>query len=125
MSDTPLTRHPCTDGGVLCELYREADYGQINMRLIPVGITAGGHIHPRTDEWWLVMRGVAEITLRWDDGRELVGRRLGELPEIQEIPRNVWHEIKNVGDEEIVLIYWASRVYDPEKPDKVTTWPTL
>lgn len=125
MSELPLTRHGCDEGGILCELYREAGYGQLVLRTLPVGQSAGGHWHRETDEWWLVVRGEAVITRRHPTGKVTQQRVSGDLPQVVNVPAGVWHQIENVGDEEVVLFYWASHIYDPERPDKEMTWNTL
>ena len=39
---------------------------------------------------------------------------------VLDIPPGFTHSIENVGTSDLVTLFWASEVFDPERPD--TTW---
>jgi len=113
-----LKVHKCSDGGLLYEFVRDERFGQLAIRTVPPGVTAGGHRHPETDEWWLVIRGEAALFLEYPNGIREVKRVSGERPQIVPIPAGTGHDIKNVGSDDVMFIFWASRLYDPKTHDK-------
>jgi len=50
-----LTVHKCADGGVLYEIYKHPDFGQLAIRTVPPGKRVGEHLH-HMREWWLSSR---------------------------------------------------------------------
>lgn len=110
---------PTPDGGELAELYRVPEFGQLTMRTIPPGARVGGHCHPNTDEWWIVARGLARVVLLREGGVQEFHFLQGASPEIVQVPKGTYHWLTNIGKVEVVLLFWASRVYDPAEPDKV------
>jgi len=109
--------HECADGGKLYEIYKEEGWGQLAIRTVPPGVTAGGHKHPLTNEYFLVFRGRATLYLERDGIREM--RQLSEdKPQIVPVPAGTGHDIKNCGDAEMAFLFYADRVYRPETHDK-------
>jgi len=106
----------CLDGGAMIEVYQDEGWGQLNVRVIPPGQKAGGHRHPRTDEWWMLARGHLWAWLE-QTGREPYGKLLGP-GEVIAISAGRGHEVENSWDEDAVLVFWRSRLYDPDDPDK-------
>lgn len=110
---------PTPDGGQLAELYRVADFGQLTIRTIPPGARVGGHCHPHTDEWWIVARGLARVVLLKEGGVQEFHFLQGSAPEVIPVPRGTFHWLTNIGKVEVVLLFWSSKVYNPERPDKM------
>lgn len=82
------------------------------------GVTRGEHFHLRKVERFLVLRGAAEIALRrlFDD--EVIRFAVsGERPAIVDMPTMWAHSITNTGDTELMTLFWANEVLDPERPD--------
>ena len=49
---------------------------------------------------------------------EVIGYRVrGEDYRVLDIPPGYTHSIENVGEDELVTLFWASEIFDPEKPD--------
>jgi UDP-2-acetamido-2,6-beta-L-arabino-hexul-4-ose reductase len=111
-----LTVHQCPNG-VLYEFFW-GDIGQMAIRTVWSGETAGGHKHPNTNEWWLVVRGEAIIYLEYPNRNRMMYPVSGENPTLISVPAGTGHDIKNVGDEDVIFIFFADRLYDPENPDK-------
>lgn len=52
------------------------------------------------------------------EGAEVIEYRVrGEDYRVLDIPPGYTHSIENVGEDELVTLFWASEIFDPEKPD--------
>ena len=45
----------------------------------------------------------------------------GDCPEIVDIPPGYTHSIENVGQGELIAIFWAGEIFDPKDPDTIIT----
>ena len=83
------------------------------------GLTRGDHYHLHKVERFFVVRGEAEIALRRLHDTEVVRFRLsGEAPAFVDMPTMWVHNITNVGDSELVTVFWADQLLDPTRPDQ-------
>ena len=114
----PLNTATCPDGGILRECYKDPDWGQINLRTFPPGSRTEPHLHPHTNEDWYLVRGKLRVTVDQTLSLYRPFQRDMEGGDRLFIPAGSGHVVENVGDEEAVLIYWRSTLYDPESPDK-------
>ena len=112
-----LTVHQCPNG-VLYEFFR-GEIGQMAIRTVWPGETAGGHKHPITNEWWLVVGGEAVIYLEYPDGIRKIYPVSGQKPTLIYVPAGTGHDIKNVGDGDVIFIFFSDRLYDPKTHDKI------
>jgi UDP-2-acetamido-2,6-beta-L-arabino-hexul-4-ose reductase len=82
------------------------------------GVTRGQHFHLRKVERFLVLRGTAEIALRrlFDD-TVIRFQVSGDRPAIVDMPTMWVHNITNTGDDELLTLFWADEILDPEHPD--------
>lgn len=82
------------------------------------GFTRGQHFHLHKVERFLVLRGSGSIRLRklfTDDVVEFPVT--GDRPAIIDMPTMWVHSITNTGDDELVTLFYADEVFDPEYPD--------
>lgn len=105
----------CHDGA-MHEVYKDEGWGQLNVRIIEPGGKAGGHKHPHTDEWWMLARGRLWVWLE-QTGKGPYSKLL-EPGEVIPVSAGRGHAVKNAGDEDAVLVFWRSTIYDPDCPDK-------
>lgn len=104
--------------GSLAEFIKAPSCGQIFVSRTAPGITRGNHYHHTKTEKFLVLEGEAVIRfrhLRSDDVIEYHVR--GEEFRVVDIPPGYTHSIENVGTRELVTLFWASEVFDPDRPD--------
>jgi UDP-2-acetamido-2,6-beta-L-arabino-hexul-4-ose reductase len=81
-------------------------------------VTRGEHFHLAKVERFLVLRGVAEISMRRVLHDEVVRFYVsGDEPRAIDMPTMWAHNITNVGDSELVTLFWANGVFDPADPD--------
>jgi UDP-2-acetamido-2,6-beta-L-arabino-hexul-4-ose reductase len=82
------------------------------------GIERGNHFHTRKVERFAVVQGEAEISLRrLVTGQTHRFRVSGARPQVVDIPTLHTHAIRNVGDTELLTLFWTNEVFDPADPD--------
>jgi UDP-2-acetamido-2,6-beta-L-arabino-hexul-4-ose reductase len=85
---------------------------------VPGGLR-GDHYHLHKIERFMVVRGEAEIALRRLYHDEVVRFRVsGERPAFVDMPTLWAHHIRNVGDSELVTVFWTDQLLDREHPDQ-------
>ncbi|HET9034107.1 MAG TPA: NAD-dependent epimerase/dehydratase family protein [Dokdonella sp.] len=108
--------------GVFVEMLKTRDSGQFSFFTAHPGITRGGHYHHTKTEKFLVIKGQARYRFRHmttDETYEVEAG--GEEPMIVETIPGWAHDITNIGDEELVVMLWANEIFDPDRPDTITS----
>ena len=104
--------------GVFVEMLKTADSGQFSYFTAHPGVTRGGHYHHSKAEKFLVIRGQARFKLRHMRTGETFERMTdGTRPEVVETIPGWTHDITNVGDDELIVMLWASEQFDRARPD--------
>ena len=104
--------------GWLVETVKAGTGGQCFVSTTKPGITRGNHFHRRKVERFFVLQGKAEIKLRKLFSDDVKTYQInGDAPSYVDIPTLHTHCITNVGDEELITLFWADEYYDPENPD--------
>ena len=113
----PFTKH--TDNrGSFVEIVRANTSGQFSFSTTKPGITRGNHFHTRKAERFAVIKGKAKISIRKIDSDEVVDYFIdGENPAYVDMP--IWHthNISNIGDEEMIALFWINEPYNAEDAD--------
>lgn len=104
--------------GMLAEFAKSPHAGQIFVSRTKPGVTRGNHYHHCKVEKFLVVEGRARIALRdlADDTLTTFDVDGADL-QVVDIPPGCTHSIKNLGSSEAVVLFWASEVFDPTRPD--------
>ena len=105
--------------GVLTECVRShGGSGQCFVSTSAPGITRGEHFHLGKFERFLVLRGRARISLRRLFSRDVFSFDVtGEQPVAVDMPTLWSHNITNVGDNELVTLFWTNELFDRDTPD--------
>jgi dTDP-4-dehydrorhamnose 3,5-epimerase-like enzyme len=104
--------------GVLAEFVKSNAAGQIFVSRTKPGVVRGNHHHRTKTEKFLVLEGEAVVRFRHIDTGERIDVRVrGEDLRPIDIPPGYTHCIENVGDRDLVTLFWASEPFDPERPD--------
>lgn len=83
------------------------------------GQTRGNHYHLNKVERFFVVSGEAEISLRRLLDEDVVRFRVsGERPGFVDMPTLWVHNIVNVGENELVTMFWSDQLLDPDRPDQ-------
>ncbi|MCZ2085147.1 MAG: NAD-dependent epimerase/dehydratase family protein [Flavobacteriales bacterium] len=112
-----LTQH-VDPRGAFVEVIRLGIGGQCSFSTTVPGITRGNHFHTRKIERFAVIKGKALIQLRKIDSDEVLDFYLdGSEPAYVDMPIWYTHNIKNIGEEELLTIFWINEFYNAEDPD--------
>ncbi|TDT44747.1 UDP-2-acetamido-2,6-beta-L-arabino-hexul-4-ose reductase [Maribacter spongiicola] len=111
------TKH--TDArGSFVEIARTETSGQFSFSTTVPGITRGNHYHTRKAERFAVISGKALIQLRKIGTDDVIDYYLdGTEPAYVDMP--IWHthNIKNIGDEELITLFWINEPYNEKDAD--------
>lgn len=107
------------DRGWLAEFIKSKQFGQIFVSKSKPGITRGDHWHKTKIEKFLVVEGEAEIAFRnkINDQDVIRYRVSGDDMTVLDIPTGYVHAIKNVGNSDLITLFWANEILNKEKPD--------
>ena len=104
--------------GAFVEVIRLGIGGQCSFSTTVPGITRGNHFHTRKIERFAVIKGKALIQLRKIDTEEVLDFYLdGAEPAYVDMPVWYTHNIKNIGEEELLTIFWINEPYNAEDAD--------
>ena len=104
--------------GSFVEVIRLGTGGQCSFSTTAPGITRGNHFHTRKIERFAVIQGKALIQLRRIGSDEVFNYYLdGNEPSFVDMPIWYTHNIKNIGEEELLTIFWINEPYNSEDPD--------
>jgi len=108
-----------SDGrGALAELIKSEHFGQIFVSRTRPGVTRGNHWHDTKVEKFCVLQGEGVIRLRHLFSDEVLCYPVsGERPVLVDIPPGYTHSIENGSDCDMIVLFWASQLFDPEAPD--------
>ena len=112
-----LTKHT-DDRGSFVEIVRANSTGQFSYSTTKPGITRGNHFHTRKAERFAVIQGKAEIQLRRIGTDKVTSYIIdGASPQFVDMP--IWHthNIKNIGDEILITLFWINEPYNPDDAD--------
>lgn len=104
--------------GDLAEFIKSESYGQVFVSRTYPGITRGHHYHHTKIEKFLVIAGSGLIRMRHVETGALMEFEVrGDDYRVVQIPPGHTHSITNIGDDQMVTLFWASEIFNPERPD--------
>lgn len=104
--------------GSFTEFIRTDEKGQVSINVAKPGITKGNHWHHTKNEKFLVVSGEAVIAFRKIGEEEVIEYHVtGDEMKVVDIPCGYTHNIKNVGNTDLVTVMWVNEAFNPEKPD--------
>lgn len=107
--------------GWLFELIKSEHFGQIFVSKTLPGITRGDHYHDTKLEKFCVIQGRGVIRFRHIHSDEILEYPVDDaVIRVVDIPPGYTHSIENVGNTEMICLFWADQVFDHEHPD--TFW---
>lgn len=104
--------------GAFVELVKTPLNGQFSYFTAEVGVTRGGHYHHTKTEKFIVVQGRARF--RFVNIHSLEEHEVyvdGKFPEVVETIPGWWHDITNIGDDQVIAFLWANEIFDPTMPD--------
>lgn len=104
--------------GSLAEFIKSPHIGQLFISRTKPGITRGNHYHHTKTEKFMVVQGKGIIRFRHINGEDIIEYPVGgEDYCVVDIPPGYTHSIENIGDGEMVTLFWSSQIFNPEQPD--------
>lgn len=104
--------------GTFYEIVKTQNSGQFSLSTTASGVVRGGHYHHTKNEKFLVVKGKAIIEFRHIVTDEKISYKVSDKNmKIVEMIPGYTHNIKNIGDEEMILFLWANENYDENNPD--------
>jgi len=104
--------------GMLFEIIKQEQGGQIFYSTTKPGIVRGNHYHTRKIEKFCVVQGEAIIRLRRIGTDRIIEYRVsGQNPGIVDMPIFYTHNIENVGEGDLHTLFWTNELYDPDDSD--------
>jgi UDP-2-acetamido-2,6-beta-L-arabino-hexul-4-ose reductase len=109
------------DRGTLAEFLKSSEAGEIFISRTRPGAVRGNHYHHTKAEKFLVVEGQAIIRFRSAEGggETLEYRVTGTDFRVVDIPPDFTHSIENVGSSDLIVLFWASEIFDSESPDTI------
>lgn len=119
IEDVAYSLAPRTDPrGSFVEILKTGASGQFSYFTAHPGMTCGGHYHHSKVEKFVVASGTGRFRFRHaisGETFEIVSN--STQPTLIETLPGWAHDVTNVGDNELIVISWASEQFDPERPD--------
>ena len=112
-----LTTNEDQRGG-LAELLKSPYFGQIFISRTKPGITRGNHYHDTKVEKFVVLSGKAVVRFRHVLNSEVFEYPVtGDSFQVLDIPPGYTHNITNIGDSELIVLFWSNELFDRNAPD--------
>ena len=107
------------DRGHLVELVKgKGSQTQVFFSTTKPGITRGDHFHFGKVERFCVLYGTACIKTRKIDSQEVNEYIIsGEDNKVIDMPLLFTHNITNVGNEDLICVFWVNEIFDTNNPD--------
>lgn len=104
--------------GVLAEMLKSANFGQIFVSHTKPGITRGNHYHDTKIEKFCIISGLAIVRFKHILSGDIVSYKIkGDEFKIIDIPPGYTHSIENIGDQDLIVLFWANSIFDKNYPD--------
>lgn len=104
--------------GELAELIKSKQFGQMFISRSHQSVLRGNHYHNSKIEKFCVLQGDAVIRFRQIFSDEIIEYRVsGDKWAIIDIPPGYTHNIENLGEGELITLFWANSIFDPDVPD--------
>lgn len=104
--------------GSFVEIMRSDSAGQSSYSTTFPGITRGNHFHTRKIERFAVISGKASIKMRKVNSDKVIEYTLnGETPSYVDMPVWLTHNITNIGNTDLITLFWINEPYNEEDSD--------
>ena len=106
------------DRGSLQVVVKSEGSGQTFVSSSNPGIVRGEHFHLEKIERFSVIKGQAHISMRKMFTDDVVTYKVnGDEPMTVDMPTLWTHNIRNVGDSELITMFWTKQLFDDDNPD--------
>lgn len=113
----PIKAHS-DNRGDLFEAVKTDNGGQTFISRTKIGKSRGNHYHLKKIERFVVLSGNAVVRLRRLFTDQIISINVNDKnPVYIDIPTFYTHSISNTGSSELLTLFWANELYDPDHPD--------
>ncbi len=113
-----LYKNSIDERGKFTELIKSNCQGQFSYSTTNKGFVRGNHFHTRKIERFSVISGKALIKIRKIDSDEIITFEIdGSNPSFVDIPIWYTHNIKNIGNTELITNFWINEFFDTNDMD--------
>ena len=104
--------------GWLFELSKSSTFGQVFVSTTKPGVTRGNHFHDSKIERFCLVRGKGLIRFRKTSSDEVIEYPVSDSDiKLVDIPPGYTHSIENVGDTDMLVLFWSNQIFEPMDPD--------
>jgi UDP-2-acetamido-2,6-beta-L-arabino-hexul-4-ose reductase len=104
--------------GSLAEFLKSPAIGQIFISRTVPGVTRGNHYHNSKVEKFFVVEGKGVIRFRSVLNSEVLEYPVdGRDFRVVDIPPGYTHSIENVGEGEMIVLFWTGEIFDAQRPE--------
>jgi UDP-2-acetamido-2,6-beta-L-arabino-hexul-4-ose reductase len=104
--------------GSFVEIIKLNSGGQVSFSSTLAGVARGNHFHIRKAERFAVIKGKARIDIRRIGTDRVLSFELnGDNPSFVDMPVWYTHNIANIGNDELLTMFWISEHFNPKDPD--------
>jgi UDP-2-acetamido-2,6-beta-L-arabino-hexul-4-ose reductase len=104
--------------GNLVEAVKEKTGGQMFYSSTKNGMTRGNHYHSRKIERFYVIKGLGSIRIRKIGTDDVFEYKVsGNEPAFVDIPIDYAHNITNIGDEDLITLFWTNELFNAQDSD--------
>jgi UDP-2-acetamido-2,6-beta-L-arabino-hexul-4-ose reductase len=105
--------------GYLIELLKSnMSQSQIFVSVTKPGVTRGNHFHFNKIERFCVLKGSANISMRKLGSDDIIQYIVtDDMDMVIDMPVLYTHNIANIGDSDLVCMFWTNEIFDKEQPD--------
>jgi UDP-2-acetamido-2,6-beta-L-arabino-hexul-4-ose reductase len=102
----------------LFELTKSPAFGQVFVSTTKPGVTRGNHHHDSKIERFCLVQGKGLIRFRKIDTWDVIEYPVSDSNiQLVDIPPGYTHSIENVGESDMLVLFWANEIFDPNVPD--------
>ena len=106
--------------GSFVEVLKTSVNGQFSFFTANPGVTRGEHYHHTKSEKFLVLKGKAKFKFKNVLNNEKFSLIVSDsIPEVVETIPGWAHNIKNIGNETMIVMLWANEVFNSSIPDTI------
>jgi UDP-2-acetamido-2,6-beta-L-arabino-hexul-4-ose reductase len=116
--DHKFLRHQDERGYLIELLKSNMSQSQIFFSTTNPGVTRGNHFHFNKVERFCILKGIANISLRKLGSDEIIQYIVtDDMNMVVDMPILYTHNITNIGDTELVCVFWTNEIFDISNPD--------
>lgn len=94
--------------------YVKDTFGEVYMTFTNPGFVRANHYHKKTTEWFYTVKGTCLLLLQdYKTKNRMLLKLSDKKPQLVKIPTFVIHAIKNTRKEELILLAFADKSYNP------------